>query len=558
MGKLAPCGGCGSGEVPLSAALTPDAWLSHSHPFPSFTGSDPATRYHMSQVIAVIDFGSQYTQVIARRIRECQVFSKIYHHTTKAEQLRADGVIGVILSGGPSSVFAKGAPRPDPALFELGVPVLGICYGIQLMGHLLGGKVSRSTHREYGHGVLKIGKPGRLFAGLPKSLRVWNSHGDRLIELPPGFRAIGTTENSEFAAIEDIKRNFYGIQFHPEVFHTERGVEVVRNFLVGVCGAKQDWTTKDFIQHSIDTIRATVGKSRVILGLSGGVDSSVAAALIHKAIGRQLTCVFVDNGLLRKGERDYVEKLYAKHFRIDLRVVDASKLFLRRLKGVADPEKKRKVIGNTFVEVFEKSLKSVGHADFLGQGTLYPDVIESVAIGNNPAALIKSHHNVGGLPERMKLKLLEPLRELFKDEVRRVGTALGLPKEVVWRQPFPGPGLGVRVLGAISGDQLEILRNADAILQEEMMESGWYYKVWQSFCVFLPVKSVGVIGDERNYSYVIAIRVVESTDAMTADWTRLPYDLIQKISGRITNEVRGVSRVVFDVSSKPPATIEWE
>ncbi|MFA5265959.1 MAG: glutamine-hydrolyzing GMP synthase, partial [Opitutaceae bacterium] len=404
----------------------------------------------------------------------------------------------------------------------------------------------------------KIRKPGHLFAGLPRSLRVWNSHGDRLIALPPGFKAIGTTENSEYAAIEDAKRNFYGIQFHPEVFHTERGVEVIRNFLVGICAVKQDWTTKDFIQHSVENIRAVVGKSRVILGLSGGVDSSVAAALIHKAIGRQLTCVFVDNGLLRKGERDYVEKLYAKHFNIDLRVADASKLFLRRLKGVNEPERKRKIIGNTFVEVFEKSLKSIGHADFLAQGTLYPDVIESVAIGNNPAALIKSHHNVGGLPERMKLKLLEPLRELFKDEVRRVGAALGLPKEVVWRQPFPGPGLGVRFLGEVNAEGLEILRNADAILHEEMMASDWYYKVWQSFCVFLPVKSVGVIGDERNYSYVIAVRVVESIDAMTADWTRLPYDLLQKISSRITNEVRGVSRVVLDISSKPPATIEWE
>ncbi len=512
----------------------------------------------MSQVIAVLDFGSQYTQVIARRIRECQVLSKIYHYTTPVEQLKADGVVGIILSGGPSSVFAKDAPRPDAALFELGVPVLGICYGIQLMGFMLNGKVSKSTHREYGHGILKIKKPGRLFAGLPKSLRVWNSHGDRLIALPPGFKAIGTTENSEFAAIEDKDRNFYGIQFHPEVFHTEHGVEVIKNFLVEVCGAKQDWTTKDFIAHSVSEIRAKVGKSRVILGLSGGVDSSVAAALIHKAIGKQLTCVFVDNGLLRKGERDYVEKLYAKHFKIDLRVVDASKLFLKRLAGVSDPEQKRKVIGKTFVEVFEKSLKSIGHADFLAQGTLYPDVIESVAIGNNPAALIKSHHNVGGLPERMKLKLLEPLRELFKDEVRRVGSALGLPKEVVWRQPFPGPGLGVRVLGAISPDQLEILRNADYILQEEMIAHDWYYKVWQSFCVFLPVKSVGVIGDERNYSYVIAVRVVESIDAMTADWTRLPYDLLQKISSRITNEVRGVSRVVLDISSKPPATIEWE
>lgn len=513
----------------------------------------------MPQTIAVIDFGSQYTQIIARRIRECQVYSKLYHYTVTAEELRKDGVVGIILSGGPSSVFAKKAPIPDRALFDLGVPILGICYGIQLMGHLLGGEVSKSEHREYGHGTLSIQKPGRLFSKLPKKLKVWNSHGDRLIKLPPGFSAIGTTDNSEYAVIEDAKRNFYGIQFHPEVFHSERGTDVIRNFLVGVCKAAQDWTTDDFIKKAVAEIRTTVGKkSRVLLGLSGGVDSSVAAALIHKAIGKQLTCVFVDNGLLRKGEREVVESLYARNFKIDVRVVDASALFLRRLKGITDPEQKRKIIGRTFVEVFEKSLKSIGGAEFLAQGTLYPDVIESVAIGNNPAALIKSHHNVGGLPERMKLKLLEPLRELFKDEVRAVGTACGLPKEVVWRQPFPGPGLGVRVVGEITKERLEILRNADFILQEEMMTNGWYWKVWQSFAVFIPVKSVGVIGDERNYSYVIGLRIVESIDAMTADWTRLPYDLLQKISSRITNEVRGVSRVVLDISSKPPATIEWE
>ncbi len=512
----------------------------------------------MSQTIAVIDFGSQYTQVIARRIRECQVYSKIYHYSTPAAQLKADGVVGIILSGGPSSVFSRQAPIPDRGIFELGVPVLGICYGIQLMGHLLGGKVSRSDDREYGHGTLSIRRPGRLFAGLPRKLRVWNSHGDRLIKLPPGFVAIGTTDNSEFAAIEDLKRNFYGIQFHPEVFHTEGGVDVVRNFLVGVCQAAQDWTTADFIRRSVEEIRTSVGKSRVLLGLSGGVDSSVAAALIHKAVGRQLTCVFVDNGLLRQGEREQVISLYARNFKIDVRVVDASALFLRRLKGVTEPEQKRKIIGRTFVEVFEKSLKTIGGAEFLAQGTLYPDVIESVAIGNNPAALIKSHHNVGGLPARMKLKLLEPLRELFKDEVRAVGAACGLPREVVWRQPFPGPGLGVRVIGEITRERLEILRKADAILQEEMMENGWYWKVWQSFAVFLPVKSVGVVGDERNYAYVIGLRIVESIDAMTADWTRLPYEILQTISSRITNEVRGVSRVVLDISSKPPATIEWE
>jgi GMP synthase (glutamine-hydrolysing) len=447
---------------------------------------------------------------------------------------------------------------PDPGIFGLGVPVLGICYGLHLMGHLLGGKVVKGTQREYGHGILHVGRRGRLFAGLPSKLKVWNSHGDKLTRLPPGFEAIGRTENAPYAALEDRKRGFYAIQFHPEVFHTERGTDIIRNFLVGICGASQDWTTRDFIKHSTGEIRAAVGKSRVILGLSGGVDSSVAAALIHKAIGRQLTCVFVDNGLLRRHERAAVESLYKRHFRIDLRVVDASGLFLRRLKGVDDPERKRKIIGNTFIEVFEKSLKKIGHADFLAQGTLYPDIIESVAIGNNPAALIKSHHNVGGLPARMRLKLLEPLKALFKDEVREVGSALGLPREVVWRQPFPGPGLGVRVVGSVTPENLEILRSADAILQEEMMGCGWYWKVWQSFCVFLPVKSVGVVGDERNYAYVIAIRVVESIDAMTADWTRLPYDLLQKISGRITNEVRGVSRVVFDVSSKPPATVEWE
>lgn len=512
----------------------------------------------MPQVIAVLDFGSQLTQVIARRIRECQVYSKIYHYSTPAAQLKAEGLVGIIFSGGPQSVYAKNAPHPDRAVFELGVPILGICYGVQLMGYFLGGEVENSKAREYGHGVLTIKKPGKLFAGLPRKLRIWNSHGDKLTKLPPGFVATATSDNSPYSGIEDAKRRFYGIQFHPEVFHTERGVDIIRNFLVGVCGAKQDWTTRDFIAHAVDDIRAKVGKSRVILGLSGGVDSSVAAALLHKAIGRQLTCVFVDNGLLRKGEREQVESLYARHFHIDLRVVDASRTFLRRLKGVTEPEQKRKIIGRTFVEVFEKSLRSVGKAEFLGQGTLYPDVIESVSIGNNPASLIKTHHNVGGLPERMKLKLIEPLRELFKDEVRAVGAALGLPREVVWRQPFPGPGLGVRVMGDITAEKLDILRNADAILHDEMMASGYYYKVWQSFCVFLPVRTVGVFGDERTYDYVIAMRIVESTDAMTADWAKLPHELLQKISSRITNEVRGVGRVVYDISSKPPATIEWE
>ena len=513
----------------------------------------------MPQIIAVLDFGSQLTQVIARRIRECQVYSKIFHFSTPAAKLREEGVIGIILSGGPQSVYAKTAPHPDKEIFNLGVPVLGICYGVQLMGHHLGGHVAHSQAREYGLGQLTIKRASKLFAGLPKKLRIWNSHGDKLEKLPPGFVATAVSDNSPYAGIEDRKRGFYGIQFHPEVFHTERGVDMIRNFLVGVCGAKQDWTTKDFIAQAVARIREQVGTGRVLLGLSGGVDSSVAAALLHRAIGKQLTCVFVDNGLLRKGERAAVESLYQRNFQIDLRVVDASALFLRRLKGVTEPEQKRKIIGRTFVEVFEKSLKSIkGRAEFLGQGTLYPDVIESVSIQGNPASLIKTHHNVGGLPERMKLKLIEPLRELFKDEVRAVGAALGLPQEVVWRQPFPGPGLGVRVMGDITAEKLEILRNADHVLQEEMMSTGYYYKVWQSFAVFLPVKTVGVFGDERTYDYVIALRIVESTDAMTADWAKLPHDVIQKISSRITNEVRGVGRVVFDVSSKPPATIEWE
>jgi len=512
----------------------------------------------MPQTIAVLDFGSQFTQVIARRIRECQVYSKIYHYSTPVAQLKADGVIGIIFSGGPQSVYGSKAPHPDRAIFDLGVPILGICYGLQLMGHFLGGKVAKGERREYGHGTLEIVGKSPLFKGVPKRLKVWNSHGDKLTKLPEGFHTVARTENSEYAAIENSKRRFYALQFHPEVFHSERGIDVIRNFLVGICGCKGDWSTANFIERKIAEIRETVGKSRVILGLSGGVDSSVAAALIHKAIGKQLTCVFVDNGLLRKDERAYVVGLYKRNFKIDLRVADSAAIFLKRLKGVSEPEQKRKIIGRTFVEIFEKSLKSIGHADYLAQGTLYPDVIESVSIGNNPASLIKSHHNVGGLPERMKLKLLEPLRELFKDEVRAVGAALGLPREVVWRQPFPGPGLGVRVLGEVTPEYLEILRKADAILHEEMMKSGWYWKVWQSFCVFLPVKSVGVIGDERNYAYVIAVRVVESIDAMTADWTRLPYELLQTISNRITNEVRGVSRVVLDISSKPPATIEWE
>lgn len=515
----------------------------------------------MSQTLAVIDFGSQYTQVIARRVRECSVYSKIYHYQTRSAQLVADGVKGIILSGGPASVFARKAPLPDPKIFECGIPVLGICYGLQLMGHLLGGKVSPSSSREYGHGTLIVTHESPLFHNLPQRLRVWNSHGDHLTQLPTGFTAVAKTDNSPYAAIQHGEKPIYGIQFHPEVFHTEKGSELIRNFLFLVCHFAADWSMANYIQQSVAAIREMVGEQKVILGLSGGVDSSVAAALIHKAIGKQLHCVFVDNGLLRWQERQHVEELFRANFQMNLRVVPAGKLFLSRLRGVTDPERKRKIIGKTFVEVFDQEVARLGkkaNVGFLAQGTLYPDVIESVPIEGNPAALIKSHHNVGGLPKKMKLKLLEPLRELFKDEVRRLGVELGLPKEVVWRQPFPGPGLGVRIMGEITRSRLDILRKADDILHQEMLKSEYYYKVWQSFAVFLPVKTVGVMGDERTYEYVIAIRIVESVDAMTADWARLPHDFLGHVANRIINEVKGVNRVVLDISSKPPATIEWE
>lgn len=510
------------------------------------------------QTIAVLDFGSQYTQVIARRVRECQVYSKIYPYHTPASTLKQDNVCGIILSGGPSSVLSKNAPRPDKAIFKLGVPILGICYGIQTLAHLLGGSVDPSPQREYGRGKLTIVKKGSLLKNIASGIRVWNSHGDKLTRLPKGFEAIARTENSDYAVIADETRHFYGLQFHPEVTHTDQGTDILRNFLNGICGCRGDWRMADYVEEAVRAIRGRVGNRRVVLGLSGGVDSSVAAALIHKAIGKQLICVFVDNGLLRKGEREKVERVFREHFKINLKVARAGKRFLDQLKGITDPERKRKIIGKVFVEVFQDSVKKLGDVDFLAQGTLYPDVIESIPIDGNPAALIKSHHNVGGLPKRMKLKLLEPLRELFKDEVRKLGHELGLSHEMLWRHPFPGPGLGVRVIGDITPQRLKVLREADAILLEEMKRSGHYYKVWQAFCVFLPVRTVGVMGDERTYDNVIALRIVESTDAMTADWAHLPNELIQTISNRIINEVQGVNRVVLDVSSKPPSTIEWE
>jgi GMP synthase (glutamine-hydrolysing) len=513
----------------------------------------------MNEQIVILDFGSQYTQVIARRVRECQVYSTILPFDTPAAQIAALPARGLILSGGPASVYARRAPRPDPAIFALGLPVLGICYGLQLLAHFLGGKVEGGHKREFGKGTLTVRDPASpLLAGLPVTLQVWNSHGDKLTRLPAGFQPIASSENSDYAAIEHRARHYYGLQFHPEVVHTPQGKEILANFVRGICGCAGDWTMHHYVDQAVQAIRQQVGDEQVILGLSGGVDSSVAAALLHKAIGNQLTCIFVNNGLLRAREADVVQEVFGRHFRLQLVYRDASRLFLSRLRGVVDPERKRKIIGKTFIEVFEAATRQVGQARFLAQGTLYPDVIESVPIGGNPAAMIKSHHNVGGLPKKMKFALVEPLKCLFKDEVRQLGLELGVPREIVLRQPFPGPGLAVRILGEVTADRLAILRNADAVVIDEMKQSGWYYRLWQSFAVLLPVRSVGVMGDERTYDYTIALRIVESQDGMTADWVRLPYHLLERLSNRIINEVQGVNRVCFDISSKPPATIEWE
>ncbi|HTV61527.1 MAG TPA: glutamine-hydrolyzing GMP synthase [Verrucomicrobiae bacterium] len=513
----------------------------------------------MLEQIIILDFGSQYTQVIARRVRECNVYSQILRYDLPAREIARLKPSGIILSGGPSSVYASKAPLPDKAIFSLGVPILGICYGVQLLAQFLGGRVEKGLKREYGKGTLRVTDSYcPLFANLPETLQVWNSHGDKLTKLPRDFRSVAITENSEYAAIENRERKFFGLQFHPEVAHTPRGREIIANFVQKICGCGKNWTMRGYIGQAVEGIRAQVGAERVILGLSGGVDSSVAAALLHKAIGDQLICIFVNNGLLRAREAETVREVFGRHFHIKLQYEDASRMFLKRLKGVTEPERKRKIIGRTFIEVFQAATRRAGKAKFLAQGTLYPDVIESVPIAGNPAALIKSHHNVGGLPKKMKFALTEPLKCLFKDEVRELGLELGLPREIVWRQPFPGPGLAVRILGEVTAARCEILRNADAIVVEEMKNSGWYYKIWQSFAVLLPVRSVGVMGDERTYDYTIAIRAVESQDGMTADWVKLPYDLLEKLAGRIINEVKGVNRCVFDITSKPPGTIEWE
>lgn len=510
-----------------------------------------------SQKILILDFGSQYTQLIARRIREQKVYCEIHPFNTGLDKVKNFGGKGIILSGGPSSVYDRDAPTIDKEVFNLGLPVLGICYGMQLMTNLLGGDVAKAQHREYGRVDVVIDDDADLFKGLSNSETVWMSHGDRIERLPDGFSPIAHTNNSPVAAMKDGDRRFYGVQFHPEVVHTPKGKDILGNFLFEICGCRPTWTMGSFIDGQVKEMRERVGGKGVICGLSGGVDSAVTAVLIHKAIGDQLTCIFVDNGLLRAGEARKVEEVFRKHFHINLIAVDASERFLEKLRGVEDPEKKRKLIGNEFIHVFEEEALKLKNVGFLAQGTLYPDVIESISF-KGPSATIKSHHNVGGLLDKMSLKLVEPMRELFKDEVRALGRELGMPDEVIDRQPFPGPGLAIRVLGEVTNDRLDVLRNADVIIMDEVKKVGLYTKIWQSFAVLLPVKTVGVMGDERTYENVIALRAVESLDGMTADWVRLPYELLAEISSRIINEVKGVNRVVYDISSKPPSTIEWE
>ncbi|MBI9086894.1 MAG: glutamine-hydrolyzing GMP synthase [Desulfobacterales bacterium] len=510
-------------------------------------------------MILIIDFGSQFNQLIARRVRECRVYCQIVPPTITAGEIQSLAPEGIILSGGPASIYEKNSPKIDPAIFSMGIPVLGICYGMQFMVGALGGEVARSNKREYGFAHLRVrSQTDALFQGIDGETPCWMSHGDAIVKLPRGFKITASTANTAIAATVHAKKRFYGLQFHPEVEHTPKGKAMLHNFLFRVCGCSASWTMTSFARDAVADIQATVGDKKLIMGLSGGVDSSVTAALIHKAIGKQQTCIFVDNGLLRKEEAKKLKVVLKQHLKLNIRFVNVQTLFLKALAGVEDPEKKRKIIGKIFMDVFEAEAKKIRDAEFLGQGTLYPDVIESQSAFGGPTAVIKSHHNVGGLPKKMKLKLVEPLKYLFKDEVRRLGKTLKLPDELVWRQPFPGPGLAIRIIGQVTGKRLGILRDVDAILLEEIRAGGFYRKLWQSFAVLLPLKSVGIMGDHRTYENIVAIRAVTSKDAMTADWAKLPHKLLGQISNRIINEVRGVNRVVYDISSKPPSTIEWE
>ena len=512
-----------------------------------------------SEKILILDFGSQVTMLIARRIRELNVYCEIQPCTLTRDEVTAFKPKGIVLSGGPASVYADDAPRCDPVVFELGVPVLGICYGMQLMAQMLGGKVAGATEREYGRTELTVVDDSDLFAGFDvgEDVVVWMSHGDRVEAFPPEFEVVGKSVNAPLAAVAWHERRFYGVQFHPEVHHTPCGKDIFANFVYDICQCRPLWTMANFIESTAEAVRRQVGDRKVILGLSGGVDSSVVAALLHKAIGEQLTCIFVNNGVLRKGEALQVQHVFARHFGVNLVYVDAAQRFLDKLAGATDPEKKRKIIGNEFIYVFEEEARKIPDVAFLAQGTLYPDVIESVSY-RGPSATIKSHHNVGGLPEKMNLELIEPLRELFKDEVRQVGRELGLPADIVGRHPFPGPGLAVRVLGEVTAERVRILQEADAVFIDELHSSGLYDTIWQALAVLLPVKSVGVMGDERTYENTCALRAVNSVDGMTADWVHLPYDVLGRVANRIINEVKGINRVVYDISSKPPSTIEWE
>ncbi len=511
------------------------------------------------QRILILDFGSQYTQLIARRVREAQVYCEIHPFNLSLEKIKAFSPVGVILSGGPASVYDRDAPMSDKDILRLDVPILGICYGMQYLTHVLGGRVSKAVDREYGSAEISIEDDRDLFHGFEKGEGelVWMSHGDRIDKMPEGFAVLAKSKNSPVAAMADVSKRRFGVQFHPEVAHTPNGSRILKNFLFRICRCEPLWTMASFVKSTIEELREEIGEEKVICGVSGGVDSSVTAVLLHQAIGNNLSCILVDNGLLRRGESQEVMELFQGHYHMDMHLVDASEHFLHHLKGVTDPEEKRKIIGREFIAVFEKKARELGEAKYLAQGTLYPDVIESVSF-KGPSATIKSHHNVGGLPEFMRLELIEPLRELFKDEVRQVGIELGLPRELVMRQPFPGPGLAVRILGEVTPERIEILRSADLILLEEIRKADLYEKVWQSFVVLLPVRTVGVMGDERTYENVIAVRIVDSLDAMTADWTRVSYEVLSRISNRIINHVRGVNRVVYDISSKPPSTIEWE